>query len=96
MSLTNYTLSEEEQREVYEWVDNFSLSRPKRNISRDFSDGILLAEVLKQYYPHMVQLHSLSSVNSKKNKLSNWEFIDSEVTRPHLQEDRLQDAQEGA
>jgi hypothetical protein len=24
---------------IYEWVDYVSLSRPKKNISRDFSDG---------------------------------------------------------
>jgi hypothetical protein len=24
---------------IYEWVDSVQLSRPKKNISRDFSDG---------------------------------------------------------
>lgn len=24
---------------IYEWVDNVSLTRPKKNIARDFSDG---------------------------------------------------------
>ncbi len=24
---------------IYEWVDSVPLSRPKKNISRDFSDG---------------------------------------------------------
>lgn len=24
---------------IYEWVDSIPLSRPKKNISRDFSDG---------------------------------------------------------
>lgn len=32
-------LSAEELNEVYQWVDQLSLSRPKKNITRDFSDG---------------------------------------------------------
>lgn len=31
-------ISEEEMQEVYNWVDEIPLSRPKKNISRDFSD----------------------------------------------------------
>jgi len=32
-------LDEEEMQMVYNWVDEIPLSRPKRNIARDFSDG---------------------------------------------------------
>jgi CH-like domain in sperm protein len=32
-------LSEEEMQMIYNWVDEIPLSRPKRNIARDFSDG---------------------------------------------------------
>lgn len=28
---------------VYSWIDNVSLSKSKKNISRDFSDGSLVA-----------------------------------------------------
>lgn len=31
--------SEEELDDLYIWVDSIPLSRPKRNIARDFSDG---------------------------------------------------------
>jgi hypothetical protein len=34
-------LAEEDLKEVYNWVDEIPLSRPKRNIARDFSDGVL-------------------------------------------------------
>jgi hypothetical protein len=33
------SLDEEALQKVYCWVDEIPLSRPKRNISRDFSDG---------------------------------------------------------
>ena len=32
------TMTEEEMQEVYNWVDEIPLSRPKKNIARDFSD----------------------------------------------------------
>ena len=33
-------ISEEEMQEVYNWVDEIPLSRPKKNIARDFSDAV--------------------------------------------------------
>jgi hypothetical protein len=33
------TLDEEEMQMIYNWVDEIPLSKPKRNIARDFSDG---------------------------------------------------------
>ena len=32
-------MNEEQLRALYTWIDNIPLSRPKRNIARDFSDG---------------------------------------------------------
>jgi hypothetical protein len=32
-------ITEEEMQEVYNWVDEIPLSRPKKNIARDFADG---------------------------------------------------------
>ena len=32
-------LDEEEMQMIYNWIDEIPLSRPKRNIARDFSDG---------------------------------------------------------
>lgn len=32
-------LNEEEMQIVYNWVDEIPLSRPKKSITRDFSDG---------------------------------------------------------
>ena len=38
-------VSDDELQDLYVWVDDIPLSRPKRNIARDFSDGVLVAEV---------------------------------------------------
>ena len=39
MSSSIAPLDDEELQKIYVWVDSVPLSRPKRNISRDFSDG---------------------------------------------------------
>ena len=36
---TTYELTPSQLDEVYKWVDAVPLSRPKKNIARDFSDG---------------------------------------------------------
>jgi hypothetical protein len=33
------TFDDEDLQRIYTWVDDIPLSRPKRNITRDFSDG---------------------------------------------------------
>ena len=32
-------LDEESLQQIYTWIDDIPLSRPKKNITRDFSDG---------------------------------------------------------
>lgn len=44
-------LDEEEMQMIYNWVDEIPLSRPKRNIARDFSDGgKLFLNILEPYF----------------------------------------------
>ena len=74
-------ISEEEMQEVYNWVDEIPLSRPKKNISRDFSDCgkyyyiskfisfstlVLVAEVVKHFLPNLVELHNYSAAHSQQ------------------------------
>eukprot|EP00898_Chlorokybus_atmophyticus_P007847 jgi/Chlat1/8063/Chrsp73S07537 len=66
---------EEELQGLYQWVDEIPLSRPKRNIARDFSDGVLMAEVIAHYYPRYVELHNYSPANALSQKLYNWNTL---------------------
>ena len=66
---------------IYEWVDSIELSRPKKNIARDFSDGVLLAEIIKNYFPHMVDLHNYPSCSNSKHKESNWNVLNNKVLK---------------
>lgn len=51
-------------------MDEIPLSRPKRNIARDFSDGVLVAEVVAGFFPKLVELHNYSAANSLQQKVS--------------------------
>lgn len=68
-------LTEEELKDVYNWVDEFELSRPKVNIARDFADAVLTAEIIHTYFPHLVELHNYYATNSKQKRIYNWNFL---------------------
>ena len=66
---------------IYEWVDKIPLSRQKKNIARDFNDAVLLAEMIKYHYPRLVDLHNYPSASSTKQKLSNWNTLNTKVLK---------------
>lgn len=74
-------LTDEQLRALYAWIDAIPLSRPKRNITRDFSDGVLLAEVVAAYFPHLVELHNYTAANSVKQKIYNFETLNQRVLK---------------
>jgi hypothetical protein len=66
---------------IYEWVDSIQLSRQKKNIARDFCDGVLFAEIIKNYFPKLVDLHNYPSCSSTKQKISNWKTLNEKVLK---------------
>jgi len=76
---TLYPFDEEYFKEVYTWIDEYQLSRPKRNIARDFSDGVLIAEIIQAFHPSHIELHNYVSTSDPKQKRSNWEVLKIKV-----------------
>merc|ERR1719498_1006240 len=74
-------LGEEDLQRVYNWVDEIQLSRPKKNISRDFSDGVLFAEVVNAFFPRLVEMHNFSAANSASTKMYNWNTLNQKVLK---------------
>ena len=77
----NYQTGDNDIMYIYEWVDSIQLSRPKKNISRDFCDCVLLAEIIKHYIPRLVDLHNYPSVSNTKHKFINWNTLNEKVLR---------------
>eukprot|EP00045_Choanoeca_perplexa_P005414 m.45761 g.45761 ORF g.45761 m.45761 type:complete len:214 (+) comp13104_c0_seq3:107-748(+) len=72
-------MDESELQHLYAWIDKIPLSRPKKNITRDFSDGVMLAEVVHHFVPRLVELHNYSPASSSKQKLDNWHTLNAKV-----------------
>lgn len=75
-------LLDEELEEVYFWIDQIPLSRPKKNISKDFSDGCLMAEVICFYFPDLIDLEDYIPTHRSKVKLMNWSILCEKALRP--------------
>ena len=72
-------LDDDEVQAIYEWIDEIPLSRPKRNITRDFADGAMLAEVIKTYHPRLVELHNYPLAHNTQQKTNNWNILNTKV-----------------
>ena len=70
-------IEEEELQMVYNWVDEIPLSRPKRNIARDFADGVLMAEIIKHFHPKLIDLHNYPAAHSVQQKANNWNTLNT-------------------
>jgi CH-like domain in sperm protein len=74
-----FELAEEEIQNLYVWIDQIPLSKPKRNFTRDFADGVACAEVVRHFIPRIVDLHNYSNANSISQKLYNWNTLNQKV-----------------
>jgi hypothetical protein len=50
-------------------VDSIPFSRAKKNIHRDFADGVMMAELIHHYTPKLVNLHNYPPANSQAKKI---------------------------
>ena len=74
-------ITEDDLQVIYNWVDEIPLSRPKRNISRDFSDGVLVAEIVKHFIPKLVEMHNYSQAHSVSQKTYNWNTLNVKILK---------------
>ncbi|XP_064631492.1 sperm flagellar protein 1-like isoform X8 [Lineus longissimus] len=74
-------VDDEVLEDLYTWVDEIPLSRPKRNITRDFSDGVMAAELIKFYFPKLVEVHNYTPANATKQKEENWYLLNRKVLK---------------
>eukprot|EP01083_Nonionella_stella_P015637 43776_1 len=74
-------LPTDDLQDTYKWVDTIPLSRVKKNLARDFSDGVLISEVVHHFFPKLIELHNYSTTNSVAQKAYNWRTINQKVFR---------------
>ncbi|KOC70370.1 Sperm flagellar protein 1 [Habropoda laboriosa] len=79
MADKNVENSENQLEELYTWISGIPLSKPTKNLTRDFSDAVIMAEILKLYCPRYVDLHNYVPVNSLTAKKENWNILNRKV-----------------
>ena len=62
-------------------VDSIPFSRAKKNINRDFSDAVMMAELIYHYFPKRVELHNYPPANSHTQKVQNWNILNNKVLK---------------
>ncbi|KAL0241238.1 hypothetical protein GEMRC1_006473 [Eukaryota sp. GEM-RC1] len=72
---------QDDLQSLYAWVDAIPLSRPKKNIARDFSDCVLFSEVVNHFFPHLVDLHNFVPCHAVAAKISNWDLMQFKVLK---------------
>jgi len=75
----NDVLDGEALNELYRWIDAVPLSRPKKNIARDFSDGVSVAEIIHHYLPRAVEVHNYGVASATGQKRINWNTLNRKV-----------------
>lgn len=71
-------------KELCAWIESIPFLKPKRNLSalsfyRDFSDAVILADILKHYYPRNVDLHNYIPASNLHLKRENWHTLNRKV-----------------
>lgn len=72
-------LNDDMLEDLYEWIDKIPLSRQKKRIERDFSDGYCVGEIIKHFLPQYIDLHNLTPAHNLQQKLANWGMLNAKV-----------------
>ena len=73
--------SEDQLIDLYSWIDSIPLSKKKRNLARDFSDGCLMAEVVNHFFPRLVDLFNYQQGLRVDTKIYNWKHLNEKVLK---------------
>eukprot|EP01017_Pseudomicrothorax_dubius_P046123 TRINITY_DN8082_c0_g2_i1.p1 TRINITY_DN8082_c0_g2~~TRINITY_DN8082_c0_g2_i1.p1 ORF type:complete len:204 (-),score=64.85 TRINITY_DN8082_c0_g2_i1:165-776(-) len=66
---------------VQAWLDTIPFTRPRKNLARDFSDGVLVAEIMHYYFPKLVDMHCYVPLHAVEYKINNWNLLNDKVFR---------------
>lgn len=92
-NMENTKLNPYELEALLKWIDSFSLSRTSKKLCRDFSDSLLLAEILKFEFPKLVDIHNYTACNSIRGKMRNWSTLNRKVLKKlniHLRDEEIE------
>jgi hypothetical protein len=65
--------------DILAWLDTIPLSRPILNFDKDFSDGILVAEIISFFFPEYVDLDMFYTARNMSQRTTNWRILKSDL-----------------
>lgn len=68
-----------EIQSLYTWLSSLTTSKQIKSLTRDFSDGTLVAEIIHQHFPKMIELHNYKQSSSTISKNYNWTTLNLRV-----------------
>lgn len=73
---------------LIEWLKPIRFSRKGvsyfKNIARDFSDAVCVAEIIKHYFPRIVDVNNYPPASSSDQKFQNWKTLNAKVLSKHF------------
>ena len=51
----------------------------RKNLVYNFSDGILIAEIIHSKFPKIVPIHSFLEISNAEGRISNWKLLNDKV-----------------
>lgn len=68
------------QSDILSWLDTIPLSRPILNFNIDFSDGILVAEIISFFFPEYVDMDMFFlNARNLSQRTKNWRILKSDL-----------------
>ena len=92
--IRNLRLTDDQSNALYIWLDSIPLSRQKKNIARDFSDCVLVAEIVAHMCPKVIDIHNYPQAHNNKQKFTNWNTMNRKILKRlglYLTEDNIID-----
>ena len=71
-------------RELLKWCQLLNLSLPIKKTNRDFANGFLIAEILSNYYPGIINTNSFDNGIGPNARKSNWDHLEKIFTKLNL------------
>lgn len=73
------TLDAAELADLYEWLDGLPLGIVRSQVEKDFADGCLAAEIVRLYFPDIVNMKLFTPAQNVQDRIAQWKLVSSNV-----------------
>jgi hypothetical protein len=76
-------MDRETMKPILEWLEEVPFTRESclRNITREFSDGHCVAEIIHFFAPKLIDMNVYSQISATPQKLKQWETLSKKVLK---------------